>query len=64
MNKKVINNDELRKIRFEFFADLRQLLDHHKRFLEDSEGNDPSCDNWDWVLDDCQNIFVKWIVEK
>jgi hypothetical protein len=58
------NNEEIRKIRFEFFKDLNELLELHKRFLQDSEGSDPDGDNWDFVLDACQNIFVDWVLKK
>ena len=58
-------NENSRKIlRKEFFKDINDLLELHKRFLNDSEGCDLEYDNWDFVLDARQNMFVKWIIER
>lgn len=51
-------------LREEFFKDLKDLLDLHERFLEDPEGQNPDDDNWDFVLDKFQNIFVDWVLRK
>lgn len=55
--------DDLKKIRSDFFEDLHGLLETHKRFINDSEYEDYQGDSWDFVLDDCQNLYVKWIIE-
>lgn len=58
-----MKESEIKKLRAEFFKDIHELLQLHKEFCRDSEGCDPDCDNWDLVLDYCQNFFVKWIIE-
>ena len=42
--------------------DLHNLLETHKRFIDDPEYEDDQGDAWDFVLDDCQNLYVKWIL--
>jgi hypothetical protein len=50
--------------RKEFMQDLHNLLDTYKRFIDDPEYEDYQGDSYDFVLDDMQNIYAKWIYEK
>ena len=53
---------DLSKLRKQFMSDMNDILILHKNFIDDSEGGDSENDNWDFVLDGCNNLFVKWIV--
>lgn len=52
---------EWKEKRKEFMTDLHNLLETHKRFIDDPEYEDYQGDAFDFVLDDMQNIYVKWI---
>lgn len=56
-------NSEMKQKRSEFMNDLHDLLKTHERFIDDPFYEDYQGDNWDFVLDDCNNLFVKWILK-
>ncbi len=45
----------------EFMNDLNSVLETYKRFIDDPEYEDHQGDSYDFVLDDCHNLYVKWI---
>ena len=50
--------------RKEFMKDLHNLLETHKRFIDNPEYEDDQGDAFDFILDDCQNLYVKWVLGK
>lgn len=58
--KKPVNNEK----RSEFIKDLYALLDTHKNFIDNPDYEDYQGDAWEFVLDDMQKIYCKWIHDK
>jgi hypothetical protein len=48
-------------VRADFMNDIHKILELYDKFLQDPGETDKDCDNWDFLLDECQNMFVKWI---
>jgi len=52
------------EIRAEFYKDLQPLLEAYARFHDDPDYEDGQGDSYDFVLDEMQNLYAKWIHKK
>ena len=58
-----VSEEQVKRLRSKFLDDLSNVLHLHLKCKGDPQNGDPLNEDWENLLDACQNMFVKWVVK-